>query len=260
MKGSILSRMVFRVVVTAVLAFGVAMPVSAQGFLGMFGAPPTGRMSAFQTDGHCIRVESFSPRSNCPSPAVIMLYGMDGMTKYGTHMRMAASKLADNGYAAFIVYYFDGPGGRLTEDNVDAISEGQFHQWVRTTRAGISWVQQQPGVDPTRIGIAGFSLGSSVGLAASAMDARVDVVIDCFGALPLPFEKVAGNMPPTLILHGQCDQVVPVEAAYRLNGLLSRKGVPNRIIVYAGENHTFSSRTSADASERGLAFLNAYLK
>ncbi len=189
-----------------------------------------------------------------------MLYGMDGMTKYGTQMRMAASQLASNGYAAFIVYYFDGAGGALTEDNIDAISPDQFHAWVRTARAGIDWVQQQPGVDAKRIGITGFSLGSSVGLAASSIDARVDVVIDAFGALPVPYEKYAGNMPPTLILHGQCDQFVPVEAAYRLNALLSRKGVPNRIIVYAGEKHTFSARTSRDASARGLAFLNAYLK
>jgi dienelactone hydrolase len=254
-----MTRMVARVALAAVLSWGMVMPASAQGFSGLFGAP-SGRMSAFQVDGHCVRVESFASNSRCLSPAIVMLYGMDGMTKYGTQMRMAASQLAANGYAPFIIYYFDGPGGRLTDDNIDSVKEENFHAWVRTARAGISWVQQQPGVDPTRIGITGFSLGSSVGLATSALDARVDVVIDAFGALPVPFEKYAGNMPPTLILHGQCDEYVPVDAAYRLNSLLSRKGVPNRIIVYAGEKHTFSTRTSRDAAARGLAFLNAYLK
>ena len=259
MKGSIMSRMVVRLAITAILAWGLVVPVSAQGFSGFFGTP-SGRMSAFQTDGHCVRVESFVPRTNCPVPAVVLLYGMDGMSKYGTQMRTAASQLAGNGYAAFIVYYFDGAGGQVNGDDIDSISEGQFSAWVRTVQAGISWAQQYPGVDPTRIGIVGFSLGSSVGLAASALDARVDAVVDCFGALPLPFEKYIGNMPPTLILHGQCDQIVPVDASYRLVGLLQRNGVPHDIVVYAGETHTFSSRTSRDASARGLAFLNAYLK
>ena len=251
-----------RIALAATLLLGAVTAAPAQGLFGL-GAAAQGGMECFSTEGHTVRVERFDPCDPCGTgrfPAIVLLYGTDGMDKYGTQVRAAASQLADNGFAAFIVYYFDGPGGHCSGTSMADISPAQFRAWVRTVKAGISHAQAQPNVRANRIGIAGFSLGSAVGLSVAATDARVDAIVDAFGALPAQYRKHAANMPPTLIVHGECDEIVPVAEAYSLANLLRRNGVPHDIVVYAGRGHTLDARSLRNASERGLVFFRTYLR
>ncbi len=240
-----------------ILAAAAAAP--AQGLLGLFGAP-RGQADAFCHRGATIRVEVFNP--SCPGtyPAVLLLHGADGMDKFGPMYRMAAAELARNGYVTVIVRYFDATGGGPADPESLDLAAGEFRAWVGAVRAAISYAQALPNVDGHSIGIAGFSLGSFVGLSVASTDGRIGAVVDAFGGLPAAYAKRLKHMPPVLILHGQCDDTVPVQESYALAKLLRSKGLPYEIHIYPGQGHTFDKNAQQDASARGLCFFGKHLK
>ena len=75
-------------------------------------------------------------------------------------------------------------------------------------------------------------------------------------------------MPPTLILHGDKDVLVPVAQAHALDEMLTRDKRPHEIKIYAGANHAFNSpgleiwynpADAQDTSNRSSKFLVANL-
>jgi len=97
---------------------------------------------------------------------------------------------------------------------------------ARNAQGGHRLAIQQPGVDPQRVGLLGLSLGSFPLVSVAPNEERVGCVVEYFGGM-LP--NVADNlrrMPPTLILHGEKDPLVPVEQAQ-----------PARTSVQRQENH-----------------------
>jgi carboxymethylenebutenolidase len=245
-------------VVLALAVVMIAGAVQAQGFLGLFGAP-RGEMDSFTAGGCQVRVEKYEPA--CPGvyPAVLVLYGSDGMGKFGAQYRMVGNELAKNGYVALIVYYFDN-GGEPECPEDPKFTPAQFRAWERAVKAGISYAQCLPNVNRNRIGITGFSLGSFVGLSVASQDQRVKAVIDSFGGLPEVYAKDLKHMPPTLIIHGEQDEYVPVTEARNLARLLKRKGFAHEMHLYPCEGHTLGREAAKDAAEWGLCFLNRHLK
>lgn len=64
--------------------------------------------------------------------------------------------------------------------------------------------------------------------------------------------------PPTLILQGDADTLVPWQQAQSLHNKLDQLGVTNQYTLYAGEGHGLTGVT-ADALSRMQAFLNTHL-
>jgi dipeptidyl aminopeptidase/acylaminoacyl peptidase len=52
-----------------------------------------------------------------------------------------------------------------------------------------------------------------------------------------PHINAANFKTPTLIIHGQLDQRVPVGNGLELFNVLQNKGVPSRLVYYPDENH-----------------------
>jgi carboxymethylenebutenolidase len=78
--------------------------------------------------------------------------------------------------------------------------------------------------------------------------------------MPDEFISDARQMPPTLLLHGEADPVVPVGEARKVDGLLERLGIPHELKIYAGQGHSFRGMAQVDALTRTLRFLNRHLK
>ena len=75
-------------------------------------------------------------------------------------------------------------------------------------------------------------------------------------------------MPPTLILHGDKDVLVPVAMAHRLDALLTENKRPHEMKIYEGANHAFNfpelqiwynAADAQDAWTRSTKFLAANL-
>ncbi len=209
----------------------------------------------FQSGGKPIRLDAYLPKTlDNPVPAVVALHGaggnVSGMDRY-------ASALAAQGFAVYVLHYFDRTG---TESADKPTIMRNFPLWMKTLWDAISFVETQPQVDRERIALLGFSLGAYLSLANSAMDHRVRAVVEFFGGMPKEMNLFMRRLCPVLILHGETDQTIPVEEAYQLQKLLEKKGIPYEIKIYPGAGHGFEDEIIwRDAGLRSLEFLQKYL-
>jgi carboxymethylenebutenolidase len=209
----------------------------------------------FQSGGKPIRLGAYLPDTPAgPLPGVVALYGaggnVSGMEKY-------ASMLAAQGFAVYLLHYFDRTG--IESADKQTIMRN-FPLWMKTLWDAISFAETQPQVDGKRIALLGFSLGAYLSLANSAIDHRVKAVVELFGGMPKEMNLFMRRLCPVLILHGEADATVPVEEAYQLQKLLEKKGIPYEIKIYPGAGHGFEDQTIwRDAGLRSLQFLQKYL-
>jgi len=209
----------------------------------------------FDSGNKPIRLDCFLPAVNGRRfPAVIGLHGSGG-----GHASMAepASLLAGQGFAVYVLHYFDRTG-TVELDGLQTIFR-HYPAWMKTLWDAVSFVASQPQVDPERIGLLGFSLGAYLSLSASTIDSRVKAVVEFFGGLPKEMKFFMRRLCPVLILHGEQDKTVPVAEAYHLQQLLQKKQIPYEIQIYPGVGHGFSGEVWRDAGLRTLGFLNKHL-
>jgi len=211
--------------------------------------------TTFQSGGKPIRLDAYLPAASAgPVPAVVALYGAGGDV---SGMERYASALAAHGFAVYILHYFDRTG---TESADKPTILRNFPLWMKTLWDAISFVETQPQVDRERIALLGFSLGAYLSLANSAIDHRVQAVVEFFGGMPKEMNLFMRRLCPMLILHGEADSTVPVEEAYQLQKLLEKKGIPYEIKIYSGAGHGFEDETIwRDAGLRSLQFLQKHL-
>jgi dienelactone hydrolase len=209
----------------------------------------------FESGGKSVRLDAYLPDTHGgPVPAVVALYGAGGNV---SGMERYASTLAAQGFAVYLLHYFDRTG---TESADKPTILRNFPLWMKTLWDAISFVEKQPQVDGKRIALLGFSLGAYLSLANSAIDHRVQAVVEFFGGMPKEMNLFMRRLCPVLILHGEADATVPVEEAYQLQKLLEKKGIAYEIKIYPGAGHGFEDQTIwRDAGLRSLQFLQKYL-
>lgn len=216
-------------------------------------------METFTSSGIPISVEWFEAAGSASTerkPAVLMLHGADGLTMRGGEYRAAARAIAAAGYHVALLHYLDRTQERWASL---ATIPHNLRAWMNTLGDAITWLQKRPTVDPQRIGLIGISLGAALSLATASQDGRVKAVVDYFGPMPQGFERTT-RFPPTLILHGAADPIVPAANAYAIETVLKSLGVPYEIVVYPGQGHVLFGEAQADAEQRVTAFLERHLK
>jgi carboxymethylenebutenolidase len=177
--------------------------------------------------------------------------------------RLGAEAIAREGYVVLLVHYFDCTG--VTEVSSKSISKTDFVAWMDTVRAALSYAAKLPGVDAKHIGLLGFSLGACLALGLAAREElKVAAIVDWFGSLPKELCKGCKRLPPTLVIHGEEDRLVPVEEARAVVSLLQSQKVAHEVKIYPKQGHMFLAKLAApealDARQRTLAFLRKYLK
>lgn len=96
--------------------------------------------------------------------AVLLLHGMaSGGDEVGDLFREIAGRLAVQGIAS-LRFTFRGEG----RDNT--VLTSTFHTRLADAAAARQWLTRQPGVDPARIGVLGFSLGASTAIETGARE------------------------------------------------------------------------------------------
>jgi carboxymethylenebutenolidase len=209
----------------------------------------------FASGGHTIAVERFGAAGGRRRPAVLLLHGADGMTNADRY-RLGAQVVAAAGYHVFLVHYLD----RTVERRAYFSTIGRgFPLWAEAVRDAVDFVARQPGVDATRLGMLGTSLGGALAVTVAAEDSRIKAVVNYFGFLPEPVRENATRLPPMLVLHGARDAIVPVANAHAHAALLNRLGVPHEVHVYPDQAHGFHGAAQLDAAQRTATFLGRYL-
>lgn len=211
--------------------------------------------------GYQVPVRYFLPAASCSSPAVVILHGIDGGTRYNSKYEEIGRGLAAKGYAAFIVYYYNGqpnvprpdPYGRMLP------APEAFAPWVDTAKASVEFAQSFPGVDPARVGVLGLSLGGFVGTSAAANNPRVRSLAVLSGGMPDLYQERMRMMPPTLIVHGDQDPDVSVWSSLKLHDAMTRRGLWNDLEILRCEGHLPYSHSKERVAEMVVRFFDQTL-
>ena len=210
----------------------------------------------FPSAGKRITIEWFGRAPAGRTPGILMLHGRDGPYRFADAYRGFAAVFAHKGYSTLFPHYFE-----ATESTSLFGREGLSNAaaWMRTVADAIDWVAGQSEIDAGRLGLVGISLGTSLALAQAARDTRIKAVVAFYGMLPVQATAAIRRMPPTLILHGAQDWVVPVAAAHQLDALLQRIGAEHELHIYPGQGHGFQGAAGRDAARRSLHFFERHL-
>jgi dienelactone hydrolase len=212
---------------------------------------------SFISGGKRISVEAFRPPGEGPTPAVIVLHGASGPVAGNEYVRRMAAAFASQGYAPYLVRYFDRTG---TSYAGDAVIHQHFEVWRQTIADAVDFVLEEPRVDRGRVALMGYSLGAYLAVTQGAQDSRVAAVIEIAGGLDEATRARARRMAPTLILHGGNDRRVEVSEAHKLEAWLQKIDARYESHIYPGEGHLLSPVAALDALSRSRAFLDKHLR
>lgn len=167
----------------------------------------------------------------------------------------------------FIPYYDDSDRQALAAGTLDegAPYAARFKMWTGKVRAAAHQVKAQPRANG-RVALVGFSQGARLAIASAADNPDIQALVALYGRLPRA-DELNGDitaLPPTLLLHGSGDTVVPLtdgEAAYAKAQAL---GAARGMVVYPGEGHGFdfseSSAAALDARQRVVDFVREQVR
>ena len=214
-------------------------------------------MARYSSGTANIHVDQFEPEQTGSHPALLVLHGSGGAASYW--MGRFAPALRDAGVAIYAPHYFDKTG--TTRATTSMIMDGRhFGAWLQAIQDAVSYVSDRGCVDPARIGVLGISLGGYLAVALGIEDRRIRAVVELSGGIPVGWEnRMSRAMPPTLVLHGGHDEVVPVAEAYKLQATLEERHVRHEVAIFPNQTHWFSGTAQAELLIRCASFLDRYL-
>jgi acetyl esterase/lipase len=266
---------------------GVELSLPAY-FSGPDGGTP--RSSTTETyavaDGAELKVDIWRPAK--PNGAS-MVYVFGGGWVSGERNQMPAyfQWLTAQGLTVFTIDY------RLATDG-----EPVWDKAPDDVRRAVRWVGDHAarlGIDPDRIVLSGNSAGGNLAsLVAYSGDTPVRAVIQFYAPTDLaaahrdtdsstargmlesylggtpatvparyernsPVNHVRPGLPPTLILHGERDSVVPVAQATDLAARLTTAGVPNELVLLPASEHSFDALFGGFANQIARPVISGFL-
>src|SRR5216684_417913 len=126
-------------------------------------------------DGHPMRAAFAMPADAGKHPGVIVIHEIFGLND---DIRRITGKVADLGYAALAPDLYDGPGSRFIciARTLMTLNRGEGAAY-KDLDAARKYLQQQPGVDSTRIGVIGFCMGGGFALMFAAQGRRLEKLL-----------------------------------------------------------------------------------
>ena len=190
-------------------------------------------------NGRPTRAAYAAPSDSQKHPGVIVIHEIFGLND---DIRRITGMVADLGYAALAPDLYDRGGARLIciARTLMTLNRGEGDAF-KDLDAARKFLQQQPGVDSTRIGVIGFCMGGGFALMYAAR-APLGVAATFYGDVPKSTDQLRG-VCPVLGGYGGNDRVFASQGR-RLEKLLTEMGVDHDVKVYDDAGHSFMSRNS----------------
>jgi carboxymethylenebutenolidase len=225
-----------------------------------------GKEMVLPTSDHTVKVEFYRAPGNAKRPAVLMLHGgqgwggAEGRTENFQHY---ASELANHGFDAYMVSYYNDQDVIDRKANAPGISVKRFPAWAQEVSDLTVDVKKMPDSNG-KVGLVGFSNGGNLSAHATPLDKNIDAAVVYYGGVSRVPGYEAKRFPPMMIFHGEADTREPIERGRKLYETVKALGGPVEFHSYPGINHGFGQNLGTpaadDAFQRTLVFLDKNLK
>jgi dipeptidyl aminopeptidase/acylaminoacyl peptidase len=218
-------------------------------------------------DGLLLPATLYQPRgcSTERKQGIVLLHGWLDEGAKDAGLASYAEFLGEQGYVVLVPLMRGWGGGQ---------NDCGLSQPADTARA-IEWLASQPGVDPDRIGVVGFSFGGQVALLTGALSQQVKAIVSYYGPTDLVKLKeyqgrpwaascepdlkkrspasVAGQIKaPVLLIQGDADTTVPPEQAEEMENALWSSGDSIQLYLESGVGHNDTAIPSWSVTQRFL--------
>ncbi len=195
-------------------------------------------------DPEMLRLDLYHPPTDYigARPAILWFHGggfQPGNDKRQRYIPQLARAFAVRGYVCIAPDYRvrTTPSDNWQETVSDAVADG---------RAALEWVLENCAaynIDPQKILLAGGSAGAmlAINLAASLQGNNVRAVLNLWGTPPPEirlFDAPGEDFPPTFIVHGTADRLVPYELSMNFVSELAHAGVRHEFLTLPDAPHT----------------------
>ena len=207
------------------------------------------------------------PEGAGPHPAVLLIHEFFGLN---ADIVAKADILAREGYTVLAA---DAYGGKTTKQLPRAIlfvTTTPQDRISRNVDAGYAYLAGLDGVDPGRIGAAGFCFCGTQVMQLGTRNPDLAAAAIFYGNGPIqdPAELgVMGQKGPVLGIYGEQDRGIPLSEVEGFKLAMDAGGIDNQVTVYPGVGHAFVHAdniavpgAAQDAWREMLDFLAAALK
>jgi dienelactone hydrolase len=178
-------------------------------------------------------------------PAMVIVHGSSGVLQNAWEW---AKRLNELGVATFVIDNFTGRGVVETATDQSRLSPSAD---AAGALAALRLLATHPAIDPSRIGVIGFSRGGSAAI-NSALEPIRGAVIDgdlrfaahvaLYPGCAVPFVSAHLDGSPILMLLGGKDDYTPASFCLDYAERLRASGASVIVVVYPNANHAFDSK------------------
>lgn len=197
-------------------------------------------------------------------PGVIIIHEIFGLND---NIRSIARRFAENGYVGLAVDLFSKDSSRRL--CIVKTVTGMMLNVRKTSHMGaldgaVNFLQAQPSVEASRIGIIGFCMGGGYALAFATHNHELKAASIFYGTNPKPLNSVAEACP---IVGSYPEKDFTTGAAKKLEQELTTFQRSHDIKIYPGAKHSFFNDTSKaynqeaaeDAWQRTMSFFKEHV-
>lgn len=227
--------------------------------------------ASYTTGGVTIVAERCAPgETAAPVPAVVVLPGCAGYESDAEITSDIARALAARGVIGLRIDYLGArPAAPGTYCNPASVL-GATQPLLQAIADGVALLRDDPDVDPSRIGGAGYSLGalalSAAHLGGAGLAAVPPLQLSAISLLSFPnfLPQIidaagAGQFAPLLCITGELDATAPPAGAQALVEAALAGGTPAGLTIVPGQEHPWRGASSDAGAQQVADFLAARL-